>query len=86
MNSSFKSDDVTLLLKDITGAIEPTPTGERERKIQSGTHYSEMLPLEYCPSDDYIHIYEAFYIFKKEREMRSPLAAREEPLNYQARK
>lgn len=35
---------------------------------------------------DYIHIYEAFYIFKKEREMRSPLAAREEPLNYQARK
>ena len=58
MNSSFKSDDVTLLLKDITGAIEPTPTGERERKIQSGTHYSEMLPLEYRPSDDYIHIYE----------------------------
>ncbi len=58
MNSSFKPEDVTLLLKDITGAIEPIPTKEREKRIQSGTHYSEMLPLEYRPSDDYIGIYE----------------------------
>jgi len=54
MNSSFKPEDVTLLLKDITGLIEPTPTKEREKLIQSGTHYSEMLPLEYRPSADYI--------------------------------
>ncbi len=58
MNSSFLGEDVTLLLKDITGLIEPLPTQEREKKIQSGIHYSEMLPLEYRPSDDYIHIYE----------------------------
>ena len=58
MNSTFKPDDVTLLLKDITGRIEPTPTKDREKKIQSGTHYSEMLPLEYRPSEDYIRIYE----------------------------
>ena len=58
MNSSFLQDDVTLLLKDITGQIEPMPTRERERRIQSGTHYSEMLPLEYRPSDDYLQIYE----------------------------
>ena len=58
MKSRFKPEDVTLLLKDITGAIEPIPTKEREKKIQGGTHYSEMLPLEYRPSDDYIHIYE----------------------------
>ncbi len=57
MNSSFKQDDVILLLKDITGLIEPLPTGEREKRIQSGTHYSEMLPLEYRPSADYIRIY-----------------------------
>ena len=58
MNSTFKTDDVTLLLKDITGKIEPIPTKEREKKIQSGTHYSEMLPLEYHPSEEYIRIYE----------------------------
>lgn len=58
MNSSFKPEDVTLLLKDITGAIEPIPTREREKKIQGGIHYSEMLPLEYRPSDEYIGIYE----------------------------
>ena len=33
MNSSFKAGDVTLLLKDITGRIDPLPTQERERRI-----------------------------------------------------
>ena len=58
MKSSFRADDVTLLLKDITGCIQPLPTREREHKIQSGTHYSEMLPLEYRPSEEYIAMYE----------------------------
>jgi len=58
MKSSFIDDDITLLLKDITGLADPLPTKEREKKIQSGTHYSEMLPLEYQPTADYIDIYE----------------------------
>ena len=58
MESSFLGDDVILLLKDITGLVEPLPTKEREKRIQGGTHYSEMLPLEYRPTDDYIRIYE----------------------------
>lgn len=58
MNSSFLKEDVTLLLKDITGLVDPLPTEEREKRIQSGTHYSEMLPLEYKPTEDYIRIYE----------------------------
>lgn len=58
MNSSFFEDDVTLLLKDITGLVEPLPTEEREKKIQGGIHYSEMLPLEYRPTEDYLRIYE----------------------------
>ena len=58
MNSSFRSEDVTLLLKDITGSIHPLPTEEREKRIQSGVHYSEMLPLEYRPSQNYLQIYE----------------------------
>lgn len=58
MDSSFLEEDVVLLLKDITGLVEPLPTAEREKRIQSGTHYSEMLPLEYHPTEDYIRIYE----------------------------
>ena len=58
MDSSFLKEDVTLLLKDISGLVEPLSTEEREKKIQSGTHYSEMLPLEYSPTQDYIKIYE----------------------------
>ena len=57
MRSSYYEDDVTLLLKDITGLVEPIATEEREKYIQSGTHYSEMLPLEYKPTDKYIETY-----------------------------
>lgn len=57
MKSSFLEEDVTLLLKDITGLVDPLPAEEREKRIQSGTHYSEMLPIEYKPTEDYIRIY-----------------------------
>lgn len=57
MRTSYKEDDVIFLLKDITGLIEPLPTKERERRIQSGTHYCEMLPLEYVPSSRYMEAY-----------------------------
>lgn len=39
MRSSYKEEDVCLLLKDITGLVTPQPTKERERLIQSGRHY-----------------------------------------------
>ena len=55
--STFKSEDVTLLFTDITGMIEPKPTAEREKLIQSGIHYSEMLPLENKPSKQYLNEY-----------------------------
>ena len=58
MRSTYKEDDVTILLKDITGLIEPMATKEREALIQSGVHYSEMLPLEYKPSEKYMKAYE----------------------------
>lgn len=58
MRSTYKNEDVTILLKDITGLIEPMATREREALIQSGVHYSEMLPLEYKPSDKYMKAYE----------------------------
>lgn len=58
VRTSYKWQDVTILLKDITGLVEPLGTKEREKRIQSGTHYCEMLPLEYQPSKEYIRQYE----------------------------
>lgn len=58
MRSSYSPEDVTVLLKDITGMVEPLPAQKREPLIQSGVHYCEMLPLEYEPSPDYIKEYE----------------------------
>lgn len=58
MRSSYDVNDVELLLTDITGKVEPLPTAEREKLIQSGVHYCEMLPLEYKPTEKYMEIYE----------------------------
>lgn len=53
MQSSYKKDEVILLLKDISGMVEPLENSEREKRIQSGVHYSEMLPKEHLPSKEY---------------------------------
>ncbi|MBP0974370.1 MAG: cysteine protease StiP family protein [Oscillospiraceae bacterium] len=53
MRTSYSEQDVTMLLKDITGMVEPLDNAERERRIQSGVHYSEMLPKESLPSEVY---------------------------------
>lgn len=58
MKSSYLKEDVIILLKDLSGLIEPLGTKEREKKIQSGSHYSEMLPKEYKPSKEYMETYE----------------------------
>lgn len=58
MRSSYREEDVTLLLKDITGQVEPLSTEERERLIQSGVHYCEMLPVKYVPTPGYMAVYE----------------------------
>ncbi|RCX17596.1 RNA binding Pelota-like protein [Anaerobacterium chartisolvens] len=57
MKSSYSEDDVIVLLKDVSGMVEPLGTSERERRIQTGTHYSEMLPIEYRPSPRYMRVY-----------------------------
>ena len=57
VQSSYSPKDVTILLKDISGLVTPLPTEEREKLNQSGVHYSEMLPLEYKPTEKYMKIY-----------------------------
>ena len=59
MRSSYLKNDVTILLKDITGLVEPLPSEKREPLIQSGVHYCEMLPLEYVPSQKYLSLYKS---------------------------
>ncbi|MGL5438000.1 MAG: cysteine protease StiP family protein [Lachnospiraceae bacterium] len=58
MKSSYSAEDVCLLLKDITGIVIPQSTEERERLIQSGKHYCEMLPIEYVPTPNYMEAYQ----------------------------
>ena len=57
MQTTYRPEDVTILLKDVTGRLRPIPTREREALIQSGVHYSEMLPLEYEPSPAYLETF-----------------------------
>lgn len=54
---SYSAEDAIFLLKDISDVMKESPTEERERAIQSGTHYSEMLPIEYKPSKPYMDLF-----------------------------
>lgn len=59
MFGTFLNSDVTILLKDISGLVDPLPASVREPLIQSGVHYSEMLPVEYVPTSDYMDLFES---------------------------
>ena len=48
---SYPADDVTFVLKDLSHVELEAPLEDREEAIQSGRHYSEMLPIEYRPTE-----------------------------------
>jgi hypothetical protein len=55
-SGSYAPEDVTFLLRPVY--MEPTPTAEKERLIQSGArHYSELLAVERVPGDAYLALY-----------------------------
>jgi hypothetical protein len=54
---SYDLSDVVFLLKDISGLIKESSNGIREEAIQGGRHYSEMLPIEYRPTPEYIDLF-----------------------------
>lgn len=54
---SYPEQDVTFLLKDLSSIEMEKSTEERERSIQSGAHYSEMLPIEYKPTASYMTLF-----------------------------
>lgn len=54
---SYDPADVVFLLKNLNGVRLERGTEDREEAIQSGVHYSEMLPVEYRPTPAYIRLF-----------------------------
>lgn len=56
-SGSYDTVDVTLLLKPVV--LAATPVRQKERLIQGGRHYSEMIAPETPPDAAYLALYEA---------------------------
>ncbi len=57
---SYRADEVSWLLTDLSDAELEAPTEEREEAIQSGgAHYAESLPVEYQPTAEYQALFAA---------------------------
>ncbi|MDR0433493.1 MAG: cysteine protease StiP family protein [Gracilibacteraceae bacterium] len=54
---SFAPDDVTVLLRDVSGLVAERAVAEREYAIQRGRHYSEDLPVERLPDAEYTAVF-----------------------------
>ena len=54
---SYKANDVIFLLKNLNGLMVETDLYTREKNVQSGGHYSEMLPIEYEPTQEYLDLF-----------------------------
>jgi hypothetical protein len=54
---SYTDEDVRFVLKDISNFIQEKGNEERENAVQTGRHYSEMLPIEYQPSKEYLDVF-----------------------------
>jgi Phosphoribosyl transferase (PRTase)/TRSP domain C terminus to PRTase_2/PELOTA RNA binding domain len=57
---SYRHDEVTWLLTDLSDVQLEAPVEEREEAIQSGgAHYAESLPIEFQPDAEYRQLFEA---------------------------
>ncbi|HJQ02972.1 MAG TPA: phosphoribosyltransferase [Jatrophihabitans sp.] len=55
---SYRPDEVSWLLTDLSGIPLEAPTEDREEAIQAGgAHYAESLPVEYQPGERYQQLY-----------------------------
>lgn len=54
---SYNPNDAVFLLKNLNGLLAETDLLTREKNIQSGGHYSEMLPIEYEPTKEYLDLF-----------------------------
>jgi hypothetical protein len=54
---SYEPNDCIFVLKDVGEAVQEEGNEEREDKMDGGVHYSEMLPIEKYPSEDYLSLF-----------------------------
>lgn len=54
---SYSQEDCIFLLKNINDQVKEIGVKERECHIQNGGHYSEVLPIEYMPKEEYMTLY-----------------------------
>jgi hypothetical protein len=54
---TYHEDDVIFLLKDLSGIKLEDTIVNREKQMQSGGHYSESLPIEYQPPNEYVDLF-----------------------------
>ncbi len=59
VSSSYAPDEVTFLLTDLSGYDLELDLGDRERAIQAGRNYAEMLPVEYAPGPGYLELFDS---------------------------
>lgn len=57
--SSYAPEEVAFLLTDLSHHDLELDVGERERAIQAGRNYAEMLPVEYAPGPSYLDLFGA---------------------------
>jgi hypothetical protein len=56
---SYRADEVSWLLTDLSGVALEAPVEEREEAIQAGAaHYAESLPVEYQPGEAYQRLFD----------------------------
>jgi len=56
--SSYRADEVSWLLKDLSEVPLEAPVEEREEAVQQGgAHYAESLPIEYQPTTEYQQLF-----------------------------
>ena len=54
---SYRREDCIFLLKNINNLVGEIGVKEREYHVQNGGHYSEVLPIEYMPKEEYMTLY-----------------------------
>jgi len=54
---SYSQEDCVFLLKNISTSLEEMSSAQREQAIQQGVHYSETLPSEQLPTDQYMRLF-----------------------------
>lgn len=77
---SYAPNDVTWLLKDLSGVRLEKSLTERERSIQSGRHYWQDLPQEYQPSSEYMALYRRALALNAQRVAQAVVLVAEESL------